>query len=96
MDNHASNTGQDLNIHHMAALDETFTAGETRSVVKRLEFRHTHKHASQLTMADIEFSAFTRACLRGRHCDETTLPDILDDAAFRYSGFSDASGRGML
>ena len=96
MDNHASSTWQNLNIHRMAALDETFTAGAARSVVKRLEFRHDHKHASRRTTADIEFSAFTRSCLRGRHSDEAPLPTIRNDAPFRHSLLSDPSGRGML
>ena len=96
MGNHASSTGQDLNIHHMAALDETFTAGEARRSVKRLEFRHDHEHASRRPMADIEFSAFTRAHLRGRHDDEVPSPTIRNDAPVRYSRFSDPSGRSML
>jgi hypothetical protein len=37
-----------LNIHRMASLYETFAAAEARRIVKRLEFHHTPKHASWL------------------------------------------------
>ena len=62
-----------LNIHRMAALYETFPAPEARRIVKRLEFHHTPKHASWLNMAEIEFSVLTRDCLRGRHGDDVAL-----------------------
>ena len=54
-----------LNTHRMASLYETFPAAEARRIVKRLEFHHTPKHASWLNMAEIEFSALSRACSRG-------------------------------
>ena len=56
-----------LNTHRMASLYETFPAAEARRVAKRLEFHHTPKHASWLNMAEIEFSALSRACLKGRN-----------------------------
>ena len=62
-----------LNIHRMASLYETFPAAEARRIVKRLEFHHTPKHASWLNMAEIEFSVLSRDCLRGRHGDEAAL-----------------------
>ena len=62
-----------LNIHRMASLYETFPAAEARRIVKRLEFHHTPKHASWLNMAEIEFSALSRACLRGRNPDADAL-----------------------
>ena len=58
-----------LNTHRMASLYETFPAAEARRIVKRLEFHHTPKHASWLNMAEIEFSALSRACLKGRNPD---------------------------
>ena len=67
-----------LNIHRMASLYETFPAAEARRIVKRLEFHHTPKHASWLNMAEIEFSVLTRDCLRGRHGDEATLAGAID------------------
>ncbi len=62
-----------LNTHRMASLYETFPAAEARLIVKRLEFHHTPKHASWLNMAEIEFSALSRAFLNGRNPDEDAL-----------------------
>ncbi len=62
-----------LNIHRMASLYETFPAAQARPMVKRLEFHHTPKHASWLNMAEIEFSVLSRDCLQGRHGDEVAL-----------------------
>ncbi|MDE2813110.1 MAG: transposase [Gemmatimonadota bacterium] len=67
-----------LNIHRMAALYETFPAAEAKRIVKRLEFHHTPKHASCLNMAEIEFSVLTRVCLRGRHGDDVALAGAID------------------
>ena len=62
-----------LNTHRMASFYETFPAAEARRIVKRLEFHHTPKHASWLNMAEIEFSALSRACLKGRNPDADAL-----------------------
>lgn len=72
-----------LNIHRMAVLCETFPAAEARRIVKRLEFHHTPKHASWLNMAEIEFSALARDCLRGRHRDDMAWTGAIDAYAFR-------------
>ncbi len=62
-----------LNTHRMASLYETFPAAEARRIAKRLEFHHTPKHGSWLNMAEIEFSALARACLKGRNPHEEAL-----------------------
>ena len=62
-----------LNTHRMASLYETFPAPEARRIMKRLEFHHTPKHASWLNMAEIEFSALSRACRKGRNPDADAL-----------------------
>ena len=62
-----------LNTHRMASLYDTFPAAEARRIAKRLDFHHTPKHGSWLNMAEIEFSALTRACLKGRIPDEDAL-----------------------
>ena len=62
-----------LNTHRMASLYETFPADEARRIAKRLEFHHTPKHASWLNMAEIEFSALSRACLKRRNPDSEAL-----------------------
>ena len=70
-----------LNTHRMASLYETFPAAEARRIVKRLEFHHTPQ-ARQLVescpelaegMAEIEFSALSRACLKGRNPEADAL-----------------------
>ena len=62
-----------LNTHRMASLYETFPAAEARRIVKRLEFHHPPKHASWLNMAEIEFSALGRSCLKRRNPDADAL-----------------------
>ena len=55
-----------LNTHRTASLYETFPAAEARRIAQRLEFHYTPKHGSWLNMAEIEFSIFSRNCLRQR------------------------------
>ena len=62
-----------LNTHRTASLYETFPAPEARRIAKRLEFHYTPKHGSWLNMAEIEFSVFSRSCLRQRLPDEESL-----------------------
>ena len=62
-----------LNTHRMASLYETFPPSEARRIAKRLEFHYTPKHGSWLNMAEIEFSIFSRSCLRQRLPDKGAL-----------------------
>ena len=62
-----------LNTHNWVSLYETFPATEARRIVKRLEIHYTPKHGSWLNMAEIEFSVFSRGCLRKRLPDEESL-----------------------
>ena len=62
-----------LNTHRKASLYQTFPAAEARRIAKRLEFHYTPKHGSWLNMAEIEFSIFSRGCLRKRLPDEESL-----------------------
>ena len=62
-----------LNTHRKALLYQTFPATEARRIAKRLEFHFTPKHGSWLNMAEIEFSIFSRSCLKKRLPDETAL-----------------------
>ncbi len=55
-----------LNTHTLGALYEAFDAERARSLVRRLELRHTPKHGSWLNIAECELSALTRQCIRGR------------------------------
>ena len=62
-----------LNTHRPASLYQTFPAPEDRRIAKRLEFHYTPKHGSWLNMAEIEFSVFSRICLRQRLPNEESL-----------------------
>ena len=62
-----------LNTHRTASLYEAFPPAEARRIAKRLEFHYTPKHGSWLNMAEIEFSVFSRSCLRQRIPDEESL-----------------------
>lgn len=55
-----------LNIHHPAALYETFEPQEANRILKKLEFHYTPKHASWLNQVEIEFSVLARQCLNRR------------------------------
>jgi len=55
-----------LNTHTKGAFYEAFDAVEARSIVRRIEFRHTPKHGSWLNVAECELSAMTRQCVQGR------------------------------
>ena len=50
-----------------------FPAEEARRIVRRLEFHYTPKHGSWLNMAEMEFSVFSRSCLRKRLPNEESL-----------------------
>ena len=55
-----------LNTHTKGAFYEAFDPETARSLVRRLDFRHTPKHGSWLNIAENELSSMTRQCLRGR------------------------------
>ena len=55
-----------LNTHTPGAFYETFDPATARSLVRRLELRHTPKHGSWLNIAENELSSLTRQCLHGR------------------------------
>jgi DDE superfamily endonuclease len=55
-----------LNTHTKGAFYKAFDPERARSIVRRLEFRHTPKHGSWLNVAENELSSMTRQCVRGR------------------------------
>ena len=65
------------NTHRAASLYETFPAAEARHIPQRLEFHYTPKHSSWLNMAEIEFSIFSRNCLRQRIPGEESLRRVV-------------------
>lgn len=62
-----------LNTHNPAKLYEVFPAEEARRLIMKLEFHYTPLHASWLNMAEIEFSALTKQCLKRRIPNAQTL-----------------------
>ena len=62
-----------LNTHKLGSLYEAFEPSEARRIAKRLELHYTPNHGSWLNMAEIEFSVFSRQCLRCRIGDEAAL-----------------------
>lgn len=55
-----------LNTHTKGAFYEAFEPERARSLVRRIEFRHTPKHGSWLNIAENELSSLTRQCVSNR------------------------------
>jgi hypothetical protein len=55
-----------LNTHTPASLYSRFSPEEARRLTEKIQIEYTPKHGSWLNMAEIEFSALSRQCLRGR------------------------------
>ena len=62
-----------LNTHTPASLYKAFEPEQARRLLRRLEFRHTPKHASWLNMVEIELSVLSRQCLERRIPDAERL-----------------------
>lgn len=56
----------DLNIHGISSLYETFDPETAFCLAQRLEIHYTPKHGSWLNIAEIELSAMTTQCLDRR------------------------------
>lgn len=52
-----------LNTHFEKSFYETFTAQETKKLLKKIRFVYTPKHASWLNMAEIEINIMDKECL---------------------------------
>ena len=55
-----------LGTHTKGSFYKTFDAPKARELARKIEFHFTPKHASWLNMAEIEFSALSRQCLKRR------------------------------
>jgi hypothetical protein len=55
-----------LNTHTPASLYGRFSPEEARRITEKLDIQYTPKHGSWLNMAEIEFSALSRQCLKRR------------------------------
>ena len=76
-----------LNTHTIGAFYEAFDAETARSLVRRLEFRHTPKHGSWLNIAENELSAMTRQCVHGRRF--ATIEDLRTETAAWHEYIND-------
>ena len=61
-----------LNTHFRSCFEEVLGRSAARSLLRRVEFHHTPKHASWLNMAEIEISILERQCLGRRLMDRAT------------------------
>jgi hypothetical protein len=62
-----------LNTHRIGSLYETFGPTKARRLAKRLDIHYTPNHGSWLNIAEIEFSALSRQCLKRRIPDMPAL-----------------------
>jgi len=62
-----------LSTHTPAALYRALPAPEARRILQRIEFRYTPKHASWLTMVEIEIGVLRSQCLDRRIDSHTRL-----------------------
>lgn len=66
-----------LNTHAESSLYKAFSPEKAFRIAEKLEIHYTPKHGSWLNMAEIEFSALSRQCLRRRIPDRVTLCDVI-------------------
>jgi hypothetical protein len=62
-----------LSTHKIGSLYETFEPTKARRLARRLEIHYTPTHGSWLNIAEIEFSALSRQCLKRRIPDMPAL-----------------------
>jgi len=61
-----------LNTHFRSCFEEVLGAPAARTLLRRVQFHHTPKHASWLNMAEIEIGILDRQCLGRRLMDRVT------------------------
>ena len=62
-----------LSTHKIGSLYETFEPTKARRLARRLDIHYTPNHGSWLNIAEIEFSALSRQCLKRRIPDMPAL-----------------------
>lgn len=62
-----------LNTHFRSCFDEVLGPAAAATLLRRVVFHHTPKHASWLNMAEIDISILDRQCLRRRLADKATV-----------------------
>jgi len=81
-----------LNTHTIGAFYEAFEPEKARTIVRRLEFRHTPKHGSWLNIAENELSSMTRQCVSGRRF--ATI-DLLQSETAAWQAATNSKQRGV-
>ena len=81
-----------LNTHTKGAFYEAFDPERARSIVRRLDFRHTPKHGSWLNIAENELSSMTRQCIKGRRFETI---DMLRQETAAWHQYCNAKQRGV-
>src|SRR5947199_690187 len=81
-----------LNTHTKGAFYEAFEPERARTIVRRLEFRHTPRHGSWLNIAENELSSMTRQCVKNRRF--ATI-DALRSETTAWHQHSNARQRGV-
>lgn len=64
-----------LNIHSKGSLYTAFKPNEAKHIADRLEFHYVPKRGSWLNMAELEFSALSRQCLKRRIKDQQMMKE---------------------
>jgi hypothetical protein len=67
-----------LNVHTLAVLYETFAPDEARRIIEKLEVHYTPKHGSWLNQAEIELAVLSKQCLQRRIPTQQRLRWYLD------------------
>jgi DDE superfamily endonuclease len=65
-----------LSTHTPVAFYETFAPHEARALTQKIAFHYTPVHGSWLNMAECEFSALSRQCLKQRIATQPQLDEI--------------------
>ena len=67
-----------LNTHFCSCFEEVLGREAAASLLSRVEFHYTPKHASWLNMAEIEIGILDRQCLNRRLADRATMTNEVD------------------
>jgi hypothetical protein len=67
-----------LNIHFHKCFEDVLGVKKATSLLRRVVFHYTPKHASWLNMAEIEIGVLDRQCLNRRLSDRVTLVSEVD------------------
>src|SRR5690606_29604908 len=62
-----------LNTHMRSSFEEVLGTEMAKSILRRIKFHYTPKHASWLNMAEIEIGVLQRQCLARCAADQATL-----------------------